>query len=93
MRWARPERAFCTCVRTGRRVWPLAFAHLQSHARPHPLTSTLQATLELHSAAVRSAVAASGRPQWAPALDGAARATRVRQLPSGQSELIHKLVR
>ena len=44
---------------------------------------TAEPSLELHSAAVRSAPVASGRPQWVPATDGAARATRVRQLPSG----------
>ena len=46
VRWARPERTFCTRARnraaTFTRPAPLAVARLQSRARPHPLARTLQ---------------------------------------------------
>ena len=89
VRWARPERTFCTCAHR------VAASHCRRpalvlalpHSQPTRPDSSLAAEplLELHSAAVRSAVAASGRPQQAPAMDGAARATAARQLALNSS--------
>ena len=97
VRWARTERTFCT------RAHRVPASHCRRpalvlalpHSQPTRPDSSLAAEplLGLHSAAVRSAVAASGRPQQAPALDGAARATPARQLPQEQDDLILEPVR
>ena len=66
-----PRRAPGLCLPAGPRP---GLAHSPELARP---------PLEPHSAAVRSAMVASGRPQQAPAMDGAARAALARQLAPG----------
>ena len=63
-----PHRAPGLCSPTGPRP---GLARTPEPSRP---------PLEPHSAAVRSAMAASGRPQQAPAMDSTARATLARQL-------------
>ena len=89
VRWARPEHTFCTRAHrvTASHCRRPALVLALPHSQPTRPDSSLAAEplLELHSAAVRSAVAASGRPQQAPALDGAARATAARQLALNSS--------
>ena len=64
--WARPERTFCT--RTQRDAashgrLPALVLPLHSHSQRTGPSLAVEPPLELHSAAVRSATAASGRPQ------------------------------
>ena len=81
--WARPERAFCTCVRSGRRVPSLAPARLQSRtihspprSKPPSRTGALQRRRQSSLGGTPASAAGS-------AVDGAAQATRARQLPRG----------
>ena len=88
-------RAHVLHARAPSRRVPLTSPHARSG--PSPLTANTPAPslaaeppLEPHSAAVRSAMAASGRPQQAPAMDGAAQATLGRQL-APEAVLIREL--
>ena len=83
--WARPERAFCTCVRSGRHVPSLAPARLQRRAihspprsKPPSRTGALQRRRQSSLGGTPASAAGS-------AVDGAAQATRARQLPPGNS--------
>ena len=80
--WARPERAFCTCVRTGHHVVPRPLLACRAAPRPHPLTRTRQ--LAPHALQRRRQRPLGGTPTATvrPAMDGAAQATTPRQLPS-----------
>ena len=96
MRWARPEPTFCT------RVHRVAASHYRRpalvlalpHSQPTRPDSSLAAEplLELHSAVVRSAVAASGRPPHPLPWTAPPEPHACASCPLEQSELIHKLV-
>ena len=94
--WARPERTFCTCGRPSRRVArppPRARSGLPPLAASTPaLSLAAEPPLEPHSAAVRSATAASGRPQQALPRTAPPKPPARASCPLEQPELIHKLV-
>ena len=97
VRWARPERTFCTCAHR------VAVSHCRRpalvlalpHSQPTRPDSSLAAEplLELHSAAVRSAVAASGRPQQPLPWTAPPEPYACASCPLEQSELIQERVR
>ena len=96
VRWARPERMFCT------RAHRVAASHCRRpalvlalpHSQPTRPDSSLAAEplLELHSAAVRSAVAASGRPQQPLPWTVPPEPQPLASSPLEQSKLIRELV-
>ena len=78
MLWARPERAFCTCVCTGRRVAPWPLLAYRSAPRPHPLTRTRQLAPGALQRRRQGPLGGTPTATVRPAVGGAAQATSAR---------------